>query len=79
MLGEHALRVQILYTPEPEYLLAQIVARERVMFDLAADPEEASSHPRRGLLRAGVHPSAPSGARGFRGPGDPLERLSTRF
>jgi AraC family transcriptional regulator, regulatory protein of adaptative response / DNA-3-methyladenine glycosylase II len=35
--GEHALRVHIRF-PKPEYLL-QIVARVRVMFDLAADPE----------------------------------------
>jgi len=35
--GEHALRVHIRF-PRPEYLL-QIVARVRVMFDLAADPE----------------------------------------
>jgi AraC family transcriptional regulator, regulatory protein of adaptative response / DNA-3-methyladenine glycosylase II len=35
--GENALRVHIRF-PKPEYLL-QIVARVRVMFDLAADPE----------------------------------------
>jgi AraC family transcriptional regulator, regulatory protein of adaptative response / DNA-3-methyladenine glycosylase II len=35
--GEHALRVHIRF-PKPEYLL-QIVARVRVMFDLAADPQ----------------------------------------
>jgi AraC family transcriptional regulator, regulatory protein of adaptative response / DNA-3-methyladenine glycosylase II len=35
--AEHALRVNIRF-PRPEYLL-QIVARARVMFDLAADPE----------------------------------------
>jgi AraC family transcriptional regulator, regulatory protein of adaptative response / DNA-3-methyladenine glycosylase II len=38
--GEHALRVHIRF-PKPEYLL-QIVARVRVMFDLAADPEVIS-------------------------------------
>lgn len=35
--GEHALRVHIRF-PKPEYLL-QIIARVRVMFDLAADPQ----------------------------------------
>ncbi|MGH8291370.1 MAG: AlkA N-terminal domain-containing protein [Steroidobacteraceae bacterium] len=35
--GTHALRVHIRF-PKPEYLL-QIVARVRVMFDLAADPD----------------------------------------
>jgi len=35
--GVHALQVHIRF-PKPEYLL-QIVARARVMFDLAADPE----------------------------------------
>lgn len=35
--GEHALQVHIRF-PRPEFLL-QIVARVRVMFDLAADPE----------------------------------------
>jgi AraC family transcriptional regulator of adaptative response / DNA-3-methyladenine glycosylase II len=35
--GENALRVRIRF-PQPEYLL-QIIARVRVMFDLAADPE----------------------------------------
>jgi AraC family transcriptional regulator, regulatory protein of adaptative response / DNA-3-methyladenine glycosylase II len=35
--GEHALRVHIRF-PKPECLL-QIIARVRVMFDLAADPE----------------------------------------
>lgn len=35
--GERALRIHIRF-PRPEYLL-QIVARVRVMFDLAADPE----------------------------------------
>ncbi len=38
--AEHALRVHIRF-PKPEYLL-QIVARVRVMFDLAADPEVIS-------------------------------------
>jgi AraC family transcriptional regulator of adaptative response / DNA-3-methyladenine glycosylase II len=37
LAGEHALRVRIRF-PKAEYLL-QIIARIRVMFDLAADPE----------------------------------------